>query len=466
MDKSYADLLNENNLLRKENVLLKKENTRLNGIIEKLQKTVEEQASEVKQFNNELRKHVNENTPPSVVAPFNKDTPRHHNKIPGRKEGHKGSGRKLPDNVDEIKDAEVDKCPGCGGEVSDAGFHDRTIEKVVPARTKVVKIHVHRYWCRNCKKIIDAPVKDAFPNSRFGVETYLLVAFFKFGLGLTYGKIVELLGIAYGLEVSKGALPQMLDTLAGEFGEHYNELKEELRRSPYVNGDETSWRKNGKNWWLWAFVGKWTMFYTIENSRGKKIPKKVLGKDYGGTVGSDFLGAYNYVGKSWQKCGVHLDRDLEETAKRKPKGSEFFIFKKRLRRILKDGRRLKEREKRTLALEEGKVHLEDRIIALCEDSWKDSDCKRLVKRLRRHTKNLFTFLVKDGVTPDNNIAERAIRPAVIMRKNSYGSRGNNGIVTTPILLTTLQTCKMNDRNFLDWGKDYLENKLSTDTSKL
>ena len=101
----------------------------------------------------------------------------------------------------------------------------------------------------------------------------------------------------------------------------------------------------GKNWWLWAFVGKWTMFYIIENSTGKKIPKKVLGKGYGGTAGSDFLGAYNYVSKSWQKCGVHLDIDLNETAKSKSKCSEFFVFKKRLRRILDDSRRLKKNER-------------------------------------------------------------------------------------------------------------------------
>lgn len=466
MDKSYADLLNENDLLRKENVLLKEENTRRDEIIGKLQKTVEELASEVKRLDNELRKYVNENTPSSAVAPFNKDTPRHHNKTPGRKEGHEGSGRKLPDNVDETKDAEIGKCPECNGEIADAGCHDRTIEVVVPAKVKVVRIHVHRYWCSNCKKVVDAPVKDAFPNSRFGTETYLLIAFFKFGLGLTYGKIVELLRIAYDLDISKGALPQMLDTLAGEFGEHYDELREELRRSPYVNGDETSWRKNGKNWWLWAFVGKWTTFYAIENSRGKKIPKEVLGKDYGGTVGSDFLGAYNYVGKSWQKCDVHLGRDLKETAKKKPEDSEFFAFKKKLKRILDDSRRLKEREKRISVLEEGKTHFEDRVIVLCNEEWKDADCRRLIKRLRRHTKNIFTFLVKEGVTSDNNIAERAIRPAVIMRKNSYGSRGDNGIITTPILLTTLQTCRMNDQNFLDWGKGYLENKLSSSTSKL
>ena len=459
MDKSYADLLNENDIL-------KKENGKLQGIIERMQRTIEELSSEVKRLNNELRKYVNENTPSSAVPPFDKGNAHHHNKTPGREEGHEGSGRKLPDNVDETKDAKIDNCPDCGGEVSDAGFHDRTVETVIPAKTKAVKIHVHRYWCHNCKKIVDAPVKDAFPNSRFGVETYLLIAFLKEGLGLTYGKIAELLRIAYGLDLSKGALPQMLDSLAEEFGDHYGELRDELRKSPYVNGDETSWRKNGKNWWLWAFVGKWATFYTLEDSRGKKIPRKVLGRDYKGTVGSDFLGAYNYVGGSWQKCDVHLRRDLKETAKEKRKGSEFLAFKKKLKRILDDGKRLKEREKRLSVLETGKYHLEGRVIALCDEGWKDPDCKRLIKRLKRHARNMFTFLIKEGITSDNNVAERAIRPAVVMRKNSYGSRGDNGIVTTPILLTTLQTCKMRDQNFLDWGKEYLENRISSGTSKL
>ena len=76
---------------------------------------------------------------------------------------------------------------------------------------------------------------------------YLLLAFLKEGLGLTYGKIEELLSVMYNLDISKGALPQMLDKLRDEFGEHYNELQEELRRSPYVNGDETGWRQNGRN---------------------------------------------------------------------------------------------------------------------------------------------------------------------------------------------------------------------------
>lgn len=473
MDKSHEDLLMENDQQRKRIDQLEemverrdkrigKQQTR----IDDLETQVNNLSGEVKRLSKQLRKHENENTPSSAVPSFNKEPSPRHNKTPGREEGHEGSGRKLPEDVDEIKDAKIDRCPDCNSEVTDAGFHDRTIETVVPARVKAVKIHVHRYWCPCCKKMINAPVRDAFSNSRFGIETYLLIAFLKEGLGLTYGKIVELLRIAYGLDLSKGALPQMLDTLRDEFGEHYADLQEELRKSPYSNNDETSWRKNGKNWWLWAFVGKWVTFYTIDKSRGKKVPKRVLGKNYEGVVGSDFLGPYNYVGKIWQKCQRHLDGDLRETAKTKLKGSDFFPFKKRLKRILKDSRRLKERETRLSVLEQGKLRCEERIAALCDENWKDADCKRLVKRLRRHRVNLFTFLVKEGVTPDNNIAERAIRPAVIIRKNSYGCRGTNGIITTPVLLSTIQTCRMRDQNFLDWGKEYFENRLSSGTSKL
>jgi len=466
MDKSYEDLLKENDLQRKMIDRRDKRIEKQQTIINDLELQVKNLSGEVKHLSKELRKHVNENTPSSAVPSFNKEPPHHHNKTPGREEGHEGSGRKLPEDVDEIKDAETDRCPDCNGEINDAGFHDRTIETVVPARVKAVKIHVHRYWCPHCKKMITAPVKDAFSNSRFGIETYLLIAFLKEGLGLTYGKIVELLRIAYGLDISKGALPQMLDTLRNEFGEHYTELRDELRKSPYSNNDETSWRKNGKNWWLWAFVGKWTTFYTIDKSRGKKVPKRVLGKNYEGVVGSDFLGAYNHVGKIWQKCQRHLDGDLKETAKTKLKGSDFFVFKKKLKRILKDSRRLKETEKRTSVLEQAKIRFEERVIALCDENWKDADCRRLVKRLRRHGGSLFTFLVKEGVTANNNIAERAIRPAVIIRKNSYGSRSTNGIITTPVLLSTIQTCRMRDQNFLDWGKEYFENRLSSATSKL
>ncbi len=359
----------------------------------------------------------------------------------------------MPDHIDETKDATIDQCPDCGGMVNDVGERERIIETVIPAKVHVKKITVHRYWCPCCGKVVDAPVTDAFPNCRLGLEIYLLVAFMKFRIGMTYEKIQEMLQIPYSLYVSKGELPQMMDRLASEFGDHYEQLLQELRDSPSVNGDETGWRVDGKNAWLWAFIGKGTALYTIEKCRGKKVVKRVLGKHYKGVLGSDFWSAYNLDSIVQQKCHVHLKRDLKEVAEEKDGRSQFHRFKKKLKRILNDGVRIKDKTKDSTELNQQKVHLDNRITNLCDEKWTDADCIRLVKRLRGRGKDLFTFLVRD-IDPDNNIAERGIRPAVLMRKNSYGNRSERGAETTSVMLSVVETCNMKEQNFLDWGLNH------------
>jgi transposase len=67
--------------------------------------------------------------------------------------------------------------------------------------------------------------------------------------------------------------------------------------------------------------------------------------------------------------------------------------------------------------------------------------KRLLKRLRRHQRDLFTFVDHDNIPCDNNHAERTIRPAVIIRKNSYGNRGRHGADCQSLLMSLVQTRK-------------------------
>lgn len=370
----------------------------------------------------------------------------------------------MPDQIDETKEAKICSCPDCKGRVAFIGNRARIIEDVIPAEVKVTKVLVGRYWCKACNKIVEAPVTSAFSCCRFGLRLHLLVTFLRISLGMPMGKIQMLLRISYGMEISKGGISQMLARTALEFGEHYTGLIQELRRSPYANCDETGWRIDGKNAWLWDFIGKMVAVYTINRSRGRDVPRKILGKDYGGTVGSDFWSAYNFASDSQQKCHVHLKRNLRDTAKKKHHRSSFHPFKKKLKRILDDGIRLLEREPSLAKRQEGKENFEARILALCNERWADKDCNRLIKRLRRHATDLFTFLVKEGVTPDNNPAERGIRPAVVMRKNSYGNRSKKGAETTAVLLSTVETCKLREQNFLDWGRQYFKERLSSGTS--
>ncbi|MCI0503256.1 transposase, partial [Candidatus Micrarchaeota archaeon] len=306
----------------------------------------------LRQENKELRQEVQElrRLLKSIVEPEKKlpsfvkeDTP-HRNKRPGREEGHEGASRPMPEHIDETKEATICCCPECSGKVTFIDNRDRIIEDVIPAEVKVTKVEVGRYWCNGCKKIVEAPVTEAFPGCRFGLRLYLLTTFLRMRLGMTMEKIQTLLQMSYGLKISKGGISQMLARTALEFGGHYAQLIDDLRSSPYANCDETGWRIDGKNAWLWDFIGRMVAVYIIHRSRGRNVPRKILGKDYGGTVGSDFWSAYNFASDSQQKCHVHLKRNLRDTAKKKHHRSSFYPFKKKLKRILDDSLRIWKRE--------------------------------------------------------------------------------------------------------------------------
>ncbi|GIK16709.1 MAG: hypothetical protein BroJett003_16730 [Planctomycetota bacterium] len=74
--------------------------------------------------------------------------------------------------------------------------------------------------------------------------------------------------------------------------------------------------------------------------------------------------------------------------------------------------------------------------------YRDADALRLSKRLRKHWNHLFTFLDKPDVPFDNNLAERMIRPAVILRKNSLSNRSQQGAATQAILMSVYRTLKL------------------------
>lgn len=82
-----------------------------------------------------------------------------------------------------------------------------------------------------------------------------------------------------------------------------------------------------------------------------------------------------------------------------------------------------------------------RLQALIDEDWSNTHAKRLIKRLRRHQNDLFTFLDQPGVPFDNNHAERTIRPAVVIRKNSYGNRSQRGADCQAVLMSVFHTLK-------------------------
>ena len=178
---------------------------------------------------------------------------------------------------------------------------------------------------------------------------------------------------------------------------------------------------------------------------------------------TDFWGAYNaVVCAAKQKCLPHLLRDLKRTAHYHNPGGDWPEFSKQLKRLIRDSIRLSKRRGELSAerFASRRQRLQQRLHDLLAQQWKERHARRLVKRLRRHAAELFTFLERSEVPSDNNHAERQIRPAVIVRKNSYANGSEEGAETQAVLMSVFRTLKQRGHNpvsaVLDAVRAYLK----------
>jgi hypothetical protein len=142
---------------------------------------------------------------------------------------------------------------------------------------------------------------------------------------------------------------------------------------------------------------------------------------------------------------------LERVEKYKSTSADWALFSKRLRRLIRDAIRLHKRKPDLdpAVYQRRLDRIESRLQSMIEYDWSNKEAQRLVKRLRRHQHELFTFLREEGVPFDNNFAERMIRGAVIMRKNSYNNRSDKGARTQATLMSVFTTLKQRGLNPLD-----------------
>jgi hypothetical protein len=234
--------------------------------------------------------------------------------------------------------------------------------------------------------------------------------------------------------------------------------------SAVLHGDESGWRVDGKTHWLWCFVTRNLTYYMINRSRGSPALAKFFIEEFAGTLVTDFWGAYNAVVCALrQTCLVHLLRELDHTEQYKSPGAHWPEFAKKLRRLVGDAIRLWRARAETS--EESYASRRARITARLEEllatPWEDRHAKRLIKRLRRHQNDLFTFLDQPDVPFDNNAAERGVRPAVIIRKNSYGNRSLRGADCQSVLMSVFRTLKQRGHDPVRTITDALASYLTT-----
>jgi transposase len=385
-------------------------------------------------------------TPSGMVAPYQKPSSRNsRRKRGGREKGHPGTRRQIPDRVDHYKEHRAKRCPECGGRLTRCNdTRTRYTEDIPEIEPEITEHTIHRDWCARCRKRVEPKLPDALPGATLGNHVLVLSAWLHYALGNTLSQIVEVFNFHLRLKISRGGLLQMWYRLQTMVYPWYEQIQQEALRSAVLHADETGWRVKGKTHWLWSFSTSTLTYFMIDRSRGSPALRKFFVEEFGGTLVSDFWGAYNAVACALrQTCLVHLLRDLEHVERYKSPGTDWAAFAKKLRRLVGDGIRLWRRQdelaSETYASRRRRIAM--RLEELIETPWKDSQARRLIKRLRRHRNDLFTFLDQPGVPFENNHAERTIRPAVIIRKNSYGNHSDRGADAQAVLMSIFRTLK-------------------------
>ncbi|MCA9449214.1 MAG: IS66 family transposase, partial [Candidatus Omnitrophica bacterium] len=390
-------------------------------------------------------------TPSSQIPPYLKENSRKRKKKPGGKPGHEGARRSKPDRVDRVEEHTLEKCPDCGEAVAPPSEkRTRVIEDIPVTQPEVVEHVIPRCWCKSCRKMVEPVIPDALPKAELGHRALALSAWFHYGLGNTLSQVSGVLDTTFQHSISTGGLIDAWQRIAMIVEPWYHEIADRAFESATLHADETGHRVAGQTHWLWCFTTPEVTYYHIDDSRGEKALREFFLEAYEGVLITDFWGAYNRIAvRKRQLCLVHLLRELDKVDLRN--GNEDWIdFRNLLKRLLKDAIRLSKRDDLTaeeFAAKRNRLDL--RLKGLIDGKRRDPDAKRLIKRLKKHRHDLFTFLDEPDVPFDNNHAEREIRPAVLMRKNSFHNMSDEGALVHSIMMTVFRTLKRKGFNPVD-----------------
>jgi hypothetical protein len=211
--------------------------------------------------------------------------------------------------------------------------------------------------------------------------------------------------------------------------------------------------------WLWTFVaGTYTVF-ALRTTRAATVLHELLTDSFDGVVNCDRAKMYWHVGRP-QWCWAHLKRDFQalidhpdHQVKRLGRDlmrptQELFRHWSRCRdgTITRRGfERLMQpvRHEIDSLLLRGVFSRNPKLVGMCE-------------QLYDHRDWLWTFLEVEGVEPTNNASERALRPAVIWRKLSFGTQSAAGSRFVETILTVVETCHRQSRNSFQYLTAALE----------
>ncbi|MEK7281262.1 MAG: transposase, partial [Chloroflexota bacterium] len=335
---------------------------------------------------------------------------------------------------DEVIRCFLANCPHCSSPLSRTNSCQShtivDIPKLTELLARTVRYDIERQWCGNCHKRVTATPPEVLPHAKVGLNTIILVLIYRYTRHIPLAKIRSLLKTCYWLDLTEGAIQNILGRAQGWFAGQYGQLLGMLRAARIKHADETGWKIGRVRAWIWGFFTKQLAYYVASPTRGGAVPAKVLFDvdrvedlpteiDTTQLLIRDDYRGYQKLPLLQHSCWAHLLRFAWEEYQSAPQKAEI----RRLRTILKalyrklakalvqpDGRRNQVYDYAWGVLQQ-----------IIQATYTTDQAKAVQTRITNQGQNLLTALKFEGAELTNNYAERGIRPLAVARKISGGS---------------------------------------------
>ncbi len=386
----------------------------------------------------------------------------------------KGGRKKLPESlprVEVVYELSGDEliCPHDGATLTEIGAVTSEQLDIVPAKIQVIR-HIRKQYacaCGQCIKTAAWP-QQPIPKSMAspGLLAHIAVSKYQDALPL-YRQETILRRI--GVDIPRATLANWMIRSGTLIQPLINLLRDRMVEYDIIQMDETTvqvLKEPGKRAqaksYIWVQRGgppaQPVVLYDYDPGRSAQVPKRLL-EDFKGYLQTDGYDGYNAVvtanGLTHLGCMAHARRKFTDALKaqgrnkKRGKAHRGLSLIRKLYRVEKQARQLQlkpperyaHRQKHALPVTiEMRTWLEDTLPQIPPSSVTG----QALNYLHNEWDKLIRYLDDGRLEIDNNLAENAIRPFVVGRKNWLFSTSVKGVKASANLYSLIECAKIND----------------------
>lgn len=393
--------------------------------------------------------------PPAERSDNDDDQPKKR----GAPTGHAGWFRPTPSEYDSLVEVDAPgRCPHCGGTVHlypSVDPCDHLQEDVVEGVYKVVLYRHPAARCDSCRNWVKQAGDGELLGSRIGPRLRCWAVYLRNGIGISYRKIPMALEELLGVSFTPATLLGFEKMLAKRSEPLVDDIAKKIASTDgAVHADETYWTLDAHRAYYWTHCTQAFVHFHFDISRAGEVSRDILGPYFEGTLVTDCYSGYAaHQTKAKQKCLAHLARTARDWQKVVPSGSLADKFFTAVREWVRRGCCFyRQRASGKLSAEwltEEAAWLREELQRLETCPLDHEKSLTLQGRILRHVGEWLVFIDDPRVPPTNNLAERILRPLVILRKVSFGHRNASNAQRMARLMTVQETAKRHGRRPTD-----------------